>query len=181
MAAKTNSSGGDGPKSDEAEGQDSIVGDVTSESPKYDHLIDDEDKVEGRDIPETFRAYDTFPAGMQCKVCVTGMPDDENEFGWTDHYENESRERTNPDVTQDVIEELLTEGVCREAPGEDWDNRYLVQKEVDGYEWTLVVADDGEESADRWVMITIYSNYHGSVGTTNKYFDRLRGRRGDDA
>lgn len=149
-------------------------------SQKYEHLIDNNDTSECREIPETFRAYDSFPAGVQCDTDTADMPDDENEFGWTDHYTDESRERTNPDVTEDVIETLLTEGVCREAPGTRWDNRFLVQCEIDGYEWTLVVADDGNDSRDRWVLITIYSNYHGSVGTTNRYFDRLRSRRGDD-
>lgn len=146
---------------------------------RYGHLMSG--KEQDRDIPDTFRAYDTFPAGAECDLTVEDIPDDENVFGWTDHYENTSRKRRNPDVTSDVIAELLTEGVCKEAPGSDWDNRYLVQREIDGYEWTLVVADDGEDARDRWVMITVYSNYHGSVGTTNKYFDRLRARRGDDA
>jgi len=145
---------------------------------KYGHLMTDEEQ--NRDIPDTFRAYDTFPAGGECDLTVEDMPDDENEFGWTNHYENESRKRRNPDVTDEVLEELLTEGVCKEAPGEDWDNRFLVQRGIDDYEWTLVVADDGEQSDDRWVMITIYSNYHGSVGTTNKYFDRLRARRSEE-
>lgn len=155
MAAKTNRSGGE---------------------QKYGHLMSDDEQ--GRDIPGTFRAYDSFPAGGECELTVDQIPDDEKSFGWTDHYENESRERTDPDVTKDVLDEILTEGVCKQAPGSDWDNRYLVQREIDGYEWTLVVADDGEDSRDRWVMITVYSNYHGTVGTTNKYFDRLRERRG---
>jgi hypothetical protein len=150
----------------------------TNDGSKYGHLMTEDEQ--DRDIPDTFRAYDTFPAGHECDLTVEDIPDDENQFGWTDHYENESRERTDPDVTEEVLTELLTEGVCKEAPGEDWDNRYLVQREIDDYEWTLVVADDGEDSRDRWVMITVYSNYHGSVGTTNKYFDRLRERRGGE-
>lgn len=154
---------------------------TTCNGSKYEHLLTDDEQ--DSDVPDTFRAYDTFPAGRQCGTNVADMPDDEDSFGWTAHYE-ESRQRTNPDVTDEVIETLLTDAICREAPGE-WDNRYLVQTEIDGYEWTMVVADDGtapdeRENHDRWVLITIYSNYHGSIGTTNKYFDRLRERRGDD-
>lgn len=145
---------------------------------KYEHLIDSDE----RDLPETCRMYDEFPAGPECQLAVTDIPDDENEYGWTDHYENESRERSNPPVTDAVVTEILTEGVVREAPGENWDNRYLVQREIDGKEWTIVVADDYQHDEDyypedRWVLITVFSNYHGTYGTTNRYFDRLQERR----
>lgn len=146
-------------------------------SPKYSHLITEEDK--GR-IPDTHRKFDSFPAGHQCDLTIADLPDDENDYGWTNHYENESRKRTNPDVTDEIVDELLTTGAVWGTPEDKWDDRYLVQKEMDGHEWTLVVADDGDCDAERWVLITIYSNYHGSVGTTNKYFDRLRARRDEE-
>jgi hypothetical protein len=147
-----------------------------SDEPKYGHLIGDEDRTES--VPDTISSFDSFPGGEPCEIDIGDLPDDEDEYGWTSHYEHDSRERTNPDVTQERIDSLLTTGVVWKAPGDGWDNRYLIQKEIDDYEWTLVVADDGEDARDRWVLITIYSNYHGSVGTTNKYFDRLRERRG---
>lgn len=147
-----------------------------SSETRYGHLIDDEDKGE---IPDTHRKFDSFPAGHPSDITIDDLPNDENAYGWTNHYENESRERTNPDVTDEIIDELLTTGAVWGTPDDKWDDRYLIQKEIDGYEWTLVVADDGDVDEERWVLITIYSNYHGSVGTTNKYYDRLRDRRGE--
>lgn len=127
------------------------------------------------------RATDEFPAGHECELTAEDVPDDESAFGWTDHYEAESRTRSDPSVTEDIVDQLLTDSAVREAPGSDWDNRYLFQTEIDGYEWTLVVADDGPDAdQERWVLITIYSNYHGAVGTTNRYFDRLQQRRGEN-
>jgi len=148
--------------------------DSTGQS-KYGHLIGEEDKQ--ADVPETISSFDTFPGGEPCDIDIDDLPDDEDAYGWTNHYENDSRNRSNPDVTDDRVGSLLTTGVVWAAPGDDWDNRYLVQKEMDGYEWTMVVAHDGSDEEDEWVLITIYSNYHGSIGTTNKYFDRLRERR----
>ena len=128
------------------------------------------------------RAYDGFPAGPECSLEISDFPDTEDEFSVTSHYVDESRQRTNPSVTDDIVIELLTDSVVRESFIEDCDNKYLLQKEIDGYEWTLVVADDedNEFTDNRWVLITIYSNYHGSQGMTNRYLDRLRERRGDD-
>ena len=128
------------------------------------------------------RAYDDFPAGPECSFDIDDFPDTEDECGVTSHYVDESRQRTNPPVTDDIVTELLTDGVVRESFIEDCDNKYLLQKEIGGHEWTLVVADDKDHefTDNRWVLITIYSNYHGSQGTTNRYLDRLSERRGDD-
>lgn len=124
------------------------------------------------------RSTETFPAGDECVLTVDELPDHEEAFGWTLHYEEESRTRTNPSVTKDVLDELLSDGVVRRSTHHT--DRYLVQKEINGYEWTLVVADNLDGGGTDWILITIYSNYHGSYGTTNRYLDRLKQRKGDD-
>lgn len=145
---------------------------------KYSHLVGDDQTDQS--VPGTHRASDSFPAGSECELTVDDLPDDETVFGWTHHYEHESRSRSDPDVTNEIINELLTSGICRKATGSSYDNRYLLQKTIDGYEWTMVVADDADTDYDeRWVLITIYSNYHGSVGITNRYLDRYRQRRSE--
>jgi len=150
-----------------------------SATTKYGHLVRDQD--EQQRIPDTHRAFDSFPHGTPGSVTIDDLPDKEIEFVWTNHYEDESRQRTDPDVTGALVEELLTTGVVREPVGDKFDDRYLVQKKIDGYEWMLVVARDEGDSDMEWALITIFSNYHGSVGVTNRYFDRLRQRRGDRA
>lgn len=158
---------------------------------EYGDMIDD-----GQ--PDVFRATDEFPAGPECDLEPEDVPDDEDEFETTQHYDDRRNNRQNPNITETVVDYLLNNGEVREAPG-DWENpRYLFQARLSGYwsldpedreettsseckdyEWTLIVADDGEDADTRFALITIYSNYHGSVGTTNKYFDRLKERRGD--
>lgn len=144
---------------------------------KYGHLVRTQDEQDR--IPDTHRAFDSFPHGDVGSVSINDIPDDETGFVWTNHYEDESRQRTNPDVTSELVEALLRTGVVREPIGDKFDDRYLVQKRIDGYEWMLVVARDEGSSDMEWALITIFSNYHGSVGVTNRYFDRLRQRRGD--
>lgn len=126
-------------------------------------------------VPEVHRATDEFPAGEECDLSCKDVPDDEESFYFTMHYGECSRNRTDPDVTDDVIDTLLNDSIVRRAP--DFENRYLFQREIDGFEWTLVVADDGPDESPRYALVTVYSNYHGSVGTTNRYFDRKRGER----
>jgi len=132
------------------------------------------------DIDGPARSTPDFPAGESCPLTVDALPDDEEAFGWTTHYEEESRCRSNPSVTNAVVSELLTDGVLRKTDYEEHDDRYLLQKEIDGYEWTMVIADNNDGPHADWVLITIYSNYNGSYGTTNRYLDRLRSRKGGD-
>lgn len=113
-------------------------------------------------------------------MTVSQLPDSESDYHLTKHYTDDSRNRSNPDVTDDVVDTLLNDSVCRESDVERYSDRYLLQAEIDGYEWVLVVADDRSDDEEYdWALITIFSNYHGSVGTTNRYFDRKRSERGD--
>jgi hypothetical protein len=129
-------------------------------------------------LPEVHRSTDEFPAGDECDLTVDDVPDDEDTFNKTEHYVERRANRSDPNVTQCVIDRLLTDSTVREAPSNhEFDHpRYLFQAEIGGYEWTLVVADDSEDDSE-WALISVYSNYHGSTGTTNKYLDRLRERR----
>ena len=134
----------------------------------------------GNSIPETVRSSDEFPTGTQCKVCRSDIPDDEMGFGWTQHYKDRKNGRQNPDVTSEIVEQLLTEGIVRQSDA--MEDRYLVQKEIDDIEWTLVIAEyPKEEAVYDWVLITVFSNYHGSIGLTNKYLDRRRERKQGDS
>lgn len=152
-----------------------------------------------KSVEETVRTTDEFPAGSECDLTIDDLPDDEDDFWWTKHYEEETRPRQNPDVTDEIVDRLLSDGVVRQTFVEQHDDRYLVQLAIDAddvtdrlrygdaspdeYEWTLVVArDDVDRDSDHaceWALVTIYSNYHGSIGVTNRYFDRLSARRGD--
>lgn len=109
-----------------------------------------------------------FPRGVACDMYASDLPDDEMEFGWTDHYEKRRRERDNPKVTDEIVDELINDGMC--FLSETHENRYLIQKEIDGRNWTLVVGN----SDHGWALISIYCDYHGSDGTTRKYFERKK-------
>jgi hypothetical protein len=140
-------------------------------------------------LRDTYRPQDSFPWGRESDLDIDDFPTDEDEFYWTHHYANESRARSNPAVTESVVEELLDSGVVHKPYNEELDDRFLIQKEIDGAEWTIVIGDDrngnltkratedGVESVDEdFALITIYSNYHGTVGMTNHYFDRREER-----
>jgi len=58
---------------------------------------------------------DTFPRGEPCRLAIGHLPDDENEYYWTAHYEKRRRERDNPPVTDAVVETVLTEGFVHDA------------------------------------------------------------------
>jgi hypothetical protein len=133
---------------------------------------------------DVYRSGKTFPYGDGCELTAADFPDEEQAFNWTAHYEEESRQRRNPDVTDDIIEELLSDPTYIRQSKRDWEyDRFLLQKRIEvgerEYEWTLVIADDEEhpETTARWTIITVYSNYHGSVGSTNAYFDRYEKRK----
>jgi len=152
----------------------------TNSGAKYSHLITNGSDEE-REIPDVFRKMDGFPNGHHCDVSITDIPDSEDEFEKTDHYVQRKSERRNPAVTDEILTTVLTAGVVNKVtPQSHPDDRYLVQKECDGVEWTLVIASTGSLSDTEWVLNTVFLNYHGSTGTTNKYLDRLRERRGDD-
>lgn len=117
------------------------------------------------------RKYDEFPAGARCDLTCDDLPDDEDGFYITGHYHDMRTGRQNPSVTDDVVDALLNDSEVRISP--DADDKLLLQDEVAGYEWTIVVGDDRDEPTDLdWALVTVYSNYHGTVGTTNRYFDR---------
>lgn len=129
--------------------------------------------------PRQHRATSEFPAGYECDLTCSDVPNDEDEFSKTDHYDDRRHKRSDPNVTDAVIDTLLNDAVVREAYG-DWENdRYLFQSEIGDYEWTLVIADD-DSIEPRYALITVYSNYHGSVGMTNRYLDRRRKRKQRD-
>jgi hypothetical protein len=141
------------------------------------------DAVNRTERPDVFRTYDSFPAGDECDRTIDEFPDDEDAYGMTDHYVDRRSDRQNPDITDSVVSTILNGAVVR-SDVHDFENpRYLLQTELDGYEWTIVIADDreNEKFENDYTLITVFSNYHGSVGTTNRYFDRLDQRRGDDA
>lgn len=150
---------------------------MMSSKTKYGHLTDGDESG----IPDTHRRTKKFPAGDETDVTCDDIPDNESDLGMTFHYEHESRKRTNPDVTDEIVDELLNDSEVREPYGDDYPNRLLLQKEIDGYEWTLVIADDEHSDEEKdWVLITIYCTGHGSVGTTNAYFDRYKDRKMQD-
>lgn len=128
-------------------------------------------------IPDVHRSTDEFPAGQPCDLTVADVPSEIEKFSTEQHFDERRRTRQNPNVTDEVIEHLLTDSIVRRAPGNFENPRYLFQDEINDFEWTLVVADDGSESDPRYALITVYSNYHGSVGTTNRYYDRLKRRK----
>lgn len=128
------------------------------------------------------RATEVFPAGEPCDIGCDDLPSVEAQCYLSEHYENRRTHRSDPPVTDDVVDTLLNNSIiCRSDRDRD-NTRYLCQRRIDGYEWTLVVADvrDEQAIAENWVLVTIYSNYHGTVGTTNKYFDRKEARQDDD-
>lgn len=153
---------------------------------KYAHLMDEtggmtEDNVD-REVPDVIRTTDSFPCGHHTDLSVADLPDTERGFAKTAHYEDRKAERRNPSVTDQIITSILRLGVVNKVtPRDDSDRRYLVQKEINNREWTLVVAKTHEESEseEEWVLITVYSNYHGSTGISNRYLDRLKQRRGE--
>jgi hypothetical protein len=130
-------------------------------------------------IPDVYRPQDSFPWGRECELTVDDLPDDEDEYYWTKHYKEDSRQRSSPVVTDEIIAEILSEGVVHKPRAEELDDRLLVQKQIDDYEWTIVVGDDRhrDDIGPDWALITVYSNGHGSVGTTNSYFSRLKERK----
>lgn len=111
-----------------------------------------------------------FPRGKECELDNSDVPDHEQMFKWSPHYNEFSRHRTDPDVTEEIVNELLNDSMVNKAEGSDWDNRYLFQKNIDGVEWTLVVADDKESSDTngipfpRYTLVTVFSNLHRKNG-----------------
>lgn len=126
------------------------------------------------------RMYDEFPAGEEPEdLTIDDLPDDEESFLTVPHYDDRRKNRVRPEVTDDVVSELLESGELRISPDSD-DDRYLIQKKIGKYEWTIVVADDRdrEDLETDWSLLTVFSQYHGTYGTTNRYRDRYRQRKG---
>lgn len=162
---------------------------IESESKPMGELIDEKPST------EVFRKTDEFPAGLDCDLSVDDIPSSEDGFYQPEHYEERRDKRQRPRVTNAVVDYLLNNGVVKRVDG-DWENpRYLVQAELSEYwsldraervdrsitdcrqfEWTVVIADDrnDDQIEDDFALITVFSNYHGSIGTTNRYFDRKR-------
>jgi hypothetical protein len=143
----------------------------------YGSELNDEGK-----IPDMYRPQDSFPWGRDCDLTVDDLPSDEDEYYWTKHYKEDSRQRSRPEVTSEIVSEVLADGVVHKPRAEELDDRLLVQREIDGYEWTVVVGDDRHRNdiGLDWALITVYCQFHGSVGVTNRYLSRKRQERGDD-
>lgn len=145
-----------------------------SGSTKYGHLVEDDDEF------DPHRATDEFPAGEECDLTCSSVPNDETGFVLSPHYSDRRANRQHPEVTDRIVDMLLNDSEVRLSyRNDEYENdRYLFQRKAGKYEWTLVVAHD-PDVAPEWVLVSVYSNYHGSVGTTNRYFERKQQERGD--
>lgn len=96
-------------------------------------------------MTETVRAPDTLetPFGE--------LPRDPSAYRATDHFVYRFNNRTDPEITGDVIKAAITEGTIvpeRAAAA----NRWVFEVGVDHVQWRLVVGYDGE-----WRVLTAYS------------------------
>lgn len=104
--------------------------------------------------------------GEPCTLTADDVPDHEYGFAHTDHWSDRKEERH---VTDRVVDLLLTDPTeVRKTPEKD---TYMLQRKINGEHWTLVFSDHVDPPPE-WVLITIYSDRHGSHGTTMTYLER---------
>lgn len=105
--------------------------------------------------------------GLPCDLTADDIPDHEYGFAHTDHYRDRRDDRN---VTDDVINLLLNDpdDLVR-SEGHD---SFILQRIIEGEYWSLVFSDNKIQDGPEYVLVTVYSDQHGSNGVTLDYFER---------